>query len=106
MYWSQTESSKWSLDRVSTRPGHPLYPRARRQLRWVSGSEPSGLSSRGRPSRTAESVRYGLLTPRHLLRPPRLHVESRGHTLLLGRHVLLQANHLEEEEEEEEEEGG
>ena len=72
----------------------------------MSGSEPSGLSSRGRPSRTAESVRYGLLTPRHLLRPPRLHIESRGHTLLLGRHVLLQANHLEEEEEEEEEEGG
>ena len=25
MYWSQTESSKWSLDCVSTRPGHPLY---------------------------------------------------------------------------------
>ena len=25
MYWSQTESSKCSLDCVSTRPGHPLY---------------------------------------------------------------------------------
>ena len=25
MHWSQTESSKCSLDRVSTRPGHPLY---------------------------------------------------------------------------------
>ena len=25
MCWSQTESSKWSLDRVSTRPGPPLY---------------------------------------------------------------------------------
>eukprot|EP00964_Phaeocystis_antarctica_P018860 scaffold10392_cov57-Phaeocystis_antarctica.AAC.1 len=28
MYWSQTESSKCSLDRVSTRPGPPLYSHA------------------------------------------------------------------------------
>eukprot|EP00964_Phaeocystis_antarctica_P035154 scaffold20056_cov45-Phaeocystis_antarctica.AAC.1 len=25
MYWSQAESSKWSLDCVSTQPGPPLY---------------------------------------------------------------------------------
>ena len=41
-------------------------------------------------------MRYGLLTPRHLLRPPRLHGESRGQTLLLRPKELLQANHLEE----------
>ena len=51
-------------------------------------------------------MRYSLLTPRHLLRPLHLHLKSRGQTLLLGRHVLLQANHLEEEEEGEEEGGG
>ena len=51
-------------------------------------------------------MRYSLLTPRHLLRPLHLHLKSRGQTLLLGRHVLLQANHLEEEEEGEEGEEG
>ena len=65
-------------------------------VRPVQDSRGQRHSARGRASRTAKGVRYGLLTPRHLLRPPRLHGESRGQTLLLRPKELLQANHLEE----------
>ena len=34
MYWSQTESSKWSLNCVSTRPGPPPYTVSRMERGW------------------------------------------------------------------------
>ena len=61
MHWSKTESSKWSLDCVSTRPGHPLYvqnvsrvrdARAGRERRQTRGADRAGR--RGRPRLRAE----------------------------------------------------
>eukprot|EP00964_Phaeocystis_antarctica_P080576 scaffold50342_cov63-Phaeocystis_antarctica.AAC.2 len=71
MYWSQTESSKWSLDRVSTRPGHPLLNYHISVTYSASTTGSIHLAPRA-PHETSPRARaQHPIVPRHETWPPR-----------------------------------